>query len=241
MLIRILLVLFCFSCQAKDTKLTYHYQFASIVYLFEQEVGRLVLPQIYAKLAIDIDITPLPGNRAQHVVNTGTLDGEIMRIWSYGEENPTSIRVPTPYYYLETMAFVRADSDLSIESASDLPSLRIGRVRGVKHTNNITADLTDIYDVHSTKLMFELLEQGKIDVALTNTLDGKVMIQRHQFKNIRAMDKPLATLALYHYLHEKHHAISLLVDKKIKLLSNSGELKSMLLHAENYVTNQNTP
>ena len=241
MSIRILLVLFCFSCQANDTKLTYRYQFASIEYLIEQEVGRLVLPQIYAKLAIDIDITPLPGNRAQYVVNTGMFDGEIMRIWSYGEENPTSIRVPTPYYYLETMAFVRKDSNLKVETANDLSELKIGRVRGVKHTNNITADLTDIYDVHSTKLMFELLEQGKIDVALTNTLDGKVMIQRHQFKNIRAMDKPLATLALYHYLHGKHHAMSLLVDEQIQLLSKSGELKSILLHAESYVISQYTP
>ncbi|MBE0364452.1 hypothetical protein PULV_a2791 [Pseudoalteromonas ulvae UL12] len=232
-------MLFCsISSNANDAPIKHHYQFASIEYLFEQEVGRLVLPQIYLTLGITVDISPLPGNRAQYVVNSGEFDGEIMRIWSYGEENPDTVRVPTPYYYLETMAFVRSDSLIKVNSVSDLASLRIGRVRGVKHTNNITEGLTDIYDVHSTQLMFELLEQDRIDVALTNTLDGNVIIQSYPFTNIKAMEKPLATLPLYHYLHKKNLPLVSLLDEKIHELSASGELKSMITQAENYVIKQ---
>ncbi|TWX56179.1 hypothetical protein [Colwellia hornerae] len=39
---------------------TIHYNFASIELLIEQEVGRIVLPQIYKNIGIDITITPLP-------------------------------------------------------------------------------------------------------------------------------------------------------------------------------------
>lgn len=83
-----------------------HYDFASIELLIEQEVGRIVLTQVYENIGINITISPLPGKRAQYVANTGMKDGEIMRIWTYGDENPNTIRVPTPYYYLETMPFV---------------------------------------------------------------------------------------------------------------------------------------
>jgi len=233
-----LLLLFCCTSIANENNIKQHYQFASIEYLFEQEVGRVVLPQIYLQLGIDIDITPLPGNRAQYVVNSGSFDGEIMRIWSYGDENSTSLRVPTPYYYLETMAFVRTDSGIKITQAEDLKQFRVGRVRGVKHTNNITVGLSDIYDLNSTQLMFELLMQKKIDVALTNTLDGQVIIKRNKFDHIEPMKKPLAKLALYHYIHKKNKVLIPLVDQQIRDLSETDELKSLINQAENYVITQ---
>lgn len=68
--------------------------FSSIEGLVEQEISRLILPQIYARLSIDITITPLPAKRAQFEADSGISDGEIMRIHSYGEEIKNVIRVP---------------------------------------------------------------------------------------------------------------------------------------------------
>lgn len=69
-------------------------------------MGRIVLTQVYKNIGINITISPLLGKRVQCSANSGIKDGEIMRIWTYGEENLNTIRVPTPYYYLETMPFV---------------------------------------------------------------------------------------------------------------------------------------
>ncbi len=96
------------------------YHFVSINKLIEQEIGQLVLSQVYKSLNINITITPLPGKRAQHEATAGISDGEIMRIFSYDLENPTTIRVPTPYYYLETMAFIKKDSGIKINNKEDL-------------------------------------------------------------------------------------------------------------------------
>ena len=71
------------------------YHFVSINNLIEQEVGRIVLPQVYKSLGIDITIVPMPGQRAQYEASSGNRDGEIMRIFTYGLENPTTHRVPT--------------------------------------------------------------------------------------------------------------------------------------------------
>lgn len=71
--------------------------------MIEQDIGRVVLPKLYKELGIEIDIEPMAGDRAQAEATSANKDGEIMRIWTYGENNPKTKRVPTPYYYLETL------------------------------------------------------------------------------------------------------------------------------------------
>ncbi|WP_281561380.1 transporter substrate-binding domain-containing protein [Thalassomonas sp. RHCl1] len=212
-----------------------NYEFASIEYLSEQELGRIVLPQIYKNLGIDINIIPLPANRAQYVASSGNKDGEIMRIWTYGDENSTTIRVPTPYYYLETMPFVLKQQQITIRHIEDLKHYKLVKVRGVKHTNNITAGLSQVYEVNSTEAMFRLLRSGKVDVALTNTLDGNLVLKRLGYQNIIAMEKPLAVLPLYHYIYQKHQALVPVIDQEIKRLKNNGDLQQLIEKAEKQI------
>ncbi len=223
------LILFCSDCMADK------YRFVSINGLAEQEVGRLVMPQIYAQLGHTITITPVPGMRAQDYATRGLSHGEIMRIYSYGEENSTVIRIPTPYYYLETMPFVHKDNHILIETKQDLASYSIAKVRGVKHTDNITRGLSRVHNVDSTQEMMKLLNDGLVDVALTNTIDGDLQLRRLGYTDIEKMQKPLATLALYHYVHiEQRHLVEP-VDKQIKKMKASGELETMLKQAERVV------
>lgn len=212
---------------------TFH--FASIEGLVEQEIGRLVLPAIYQRLGITITITPLPGKRAELEATTGISDGEIMRIYSYGEENPTVHRVPTPYYYLHTMAFTKAGSEVFISDREDLKKYSVVKVRGVKHTNNITQGLENVTDVSSTVEVMRLVEQGLADVGLTNTIDGLVTIAKMGLQNIATLETPLATLELFHYIHEDHKGLVPVIDQKIRSLRDSGELFIMIEAAEKQI------
>lgn len=226
------------SVYSQEELLMNKYDFASIEYLIEQEVGRIVLPQIYKNIGIDISIVPLPAQRAQLEANTGKKDGEIMRIRTYGYENARSIRVPTPYYYLETMAFVLTKSQIVINEKEDLKRYRLAKVRGVKHTNNITKGFSDVYEMNSTESILKMLNKNKVDVVLTNTLDGNLVIKRLGFKNITQIKKPLAILPLYHYVFEKHKALVPLINEEIIRLKNSGELDQLIFIAEQKVINR---
>lgn len=232
-------VIYSLQVCSQETLLADKYEFASIEYLIEQEIGRIILPQIYQNIGIDINVIPLPGQRAQFEANVGKKDGEIMRIWTYGNENSKSIRVPTPYYYLETMAFILKDSQISIQQKDDLAKYRLAKVRGVKHTNNITVGFTDVYDMNSTENMFKMLNQGKVDVVLTNTLDGNLVLKRLGFENIVPIEKPLAVLPLYHYIYEDHDVLVPLVDKEIIRLIKNGQLEKLLNLAEQKIINKN--
>jgi len=214
------------------------YFFVSIQDLIEQEVGRLIIPEIYKKLNLKATISPVPGKRAQFLASSGTKDGEIMRIWTYGIENPTTIRVPTPYYYLETMAFIKKGSGIVINNKKDLSKYKLVKVRGVKHTNNITKGFSNVHDLNSTETMMKFLQAGRADVALTNTVDGMLVLKKFGIKNIVPIKKPLAVLDLYHYIHEKHKALVPKVDDVIKELKASGELKRIIQNAENRVIGQ---
>ncbi|MCG8617115.1 MAG: transporter substrate-binding domain-containing protein [Desulfobacterales bacterium] len=208
------------------------YHFVSIEKLIEQEVGRLVIPKIYEKLNIKVTITPMPGKRAQHAATSGKKDGEIMRIWTYGENNPTTIRVPTPYYYLETMAFIKKDSGINIGSKDDLKNYKLVKVRGVKHTNNITKGLSNVDDKDNTAQMMKLVDSGRSQVALTNTVDGNLVLKQLNLTSIKPIDKPLAVLDLYHYIHESHKDLVPKVDAVIKEMKASGELAKVIKEAE---------
>jgi len=214
------------------------YQFASIELLIEQEIGRMLLPKIYQQLGLSIEITPLPADRAQYMAVNSLNDGEIMRIWSYGIENPTTIRVPTPYYYLETMPFVNRGSGILINSVEDLSKYRIARVRGVKHTNNITKGLTNVYDAKNTESMFKLLKQDMVDVVLTNTLDGNLKLKELGYLDkIIPMAKPLNVHPLYQYLSQDNRALVPIVDKEIQRLTKSGTLQKWVKFAESTMLN----
>ena len=212
---------------------TYH--FVSINDLIEQEIGRIIMPEIYDKLDMSITITPLPGKRAQFEATSGASDGEIMRIFTYGLENETVVRVPTPYYYLETMAFIRKDSNVVINTKEDLKNYKIVKVRGVKHTNNITHGHDTIVDLNTTEQIMKFLDKGRADVALTNTVDGLMVINDLGLKNIVKASEPLATLDLYHYIHEDHKHLVPKVDAVIKQMIASGELDNLVQDAETAV------
>ncbi|MCF6433945.1 transporter substrate-binding domain-containing protein [Pseudoalteromonas sp. MMG022] len=218
-----------FTCFAQQ------YHFAAINHLIEQEVGRIVLTEVYQQLGIQITITPLPARRAHYKAAMGSYDGEIMRIYSYGEETPSVTRVPTPYYYLETMVFTRKDSGIVINTANDLSRYQVVKVRGVKHTQNITRGMENVTDTDNTAQMLRLVNTGLADVALTNKMDGLVTLRSLGISGVVAHPKSLNRQTLYHYIRNEHVELINKVDCKLKELQQSGELDKLIERAEQQV------
>ena len=158
-----------------------------------------------------------------------------MRIFTYGQENPTTIRVPTPYYYLETMGFVRKNSGIKIRSKKDLYRYSLAKVRGVKHTNNITQGMPDVFDLKNTATMMEFVRRGRADVALTNTVDGILVLQKLGYTDIVPIEKPLAVLDLFNYIHEDHKELVPEVNSAILEMQSSGEMDALIKKAEEQV------
>ena len=83
--------------------------------------------------------------------------------------------------------------------------------------------------------MFKLLLSGKVDVVLTNTIDGNVAISRLGLHNVIAMNEPLARLSLHHYIHKKHQSLFPLINEEIRRMKSNGELSQLISSAEQRV------
>ncbi|QBF82798.1 hypothetical protein EXU30_08915 [Shewanella maritima] len=125
------LALLCGACYLFSPALfanTLH--FKGIEDLSEQEIGYVVFKQLCQEMGLKVDIELLPANRAERAVSAGLAAGEIMRIYSYGENNDQVVRVPTPYYALKTTAFALANNDEARDLLYKLEQANVGIVRG---------------------------------------------------------------------------------------------------------------
>lgn len=206
----------------KDVK----YHFVRIDKLAEQEVASKILPEIYNKLGINIDIEALPAERAKMWATDGTKDGEILRIFSYGEKNPGMVRVPTPYSSLETTAFALKSSSISIKTKDDLKKYKVVIVRGVQHTKDMAEGLEKVHVINDSEQMMKFLEAGRADIALINTITGQGVLKSLKIDSIAPVGT-LETLDLFHYLNEKNKDIVPKVDEVIQKMAKSGELKQL--------------
>jgi len=91
----------------------------------------------------------------------------------------------------------------------------------------------------STEDMFKLLLRRKVDVVLTNILDGNSALNRLDISNVITMDKPLVRLSLYHYIHQNNKELVPFVYKEIQRMKSNGELASLILQAEKSVIQLN--
>lgn len=203
--------------------------------LVEQEIGQEIFQEIYSRMGIRVRMIPVPAIRAEKLTASAQMDGEVMRIYQYGNENPYLIRVPTSYYNVETMAFVREDSRININSPEDLKDYTIVRVRGIKHTRNVSKNAKEIYEISSSNELLKFVQLGRSQVALTSFIEGKVLLERNDSEGVIPMDSPLERLKLYHYLHKRHSELVPILDNFLKELKSNGELAKIIRRAENTV------
>ena len=75
--------------------------------------------------------------------------------------------------------------------------------------------MSNVTDIQSTESMMKFLQKGRADVALTNTVDGNLIIKKLGYTNIIPIDKPLAVLDLFTYIYEDHKALVPTVDAQV--------------------------
>ena len=199
--------------------------------LAEQIIGEKIVHHIFDRIAVPLEVFACPGLRGNKLNISKVVDGEMMRIYSYGTMKPGLTRVPTPYYALETTVFVRRGIDVAVNSTKDLQKYKIVIVRGVQHTSDITNGLPNVEMVNGSREMMAFLAAGRADIALANRIDGLGVLEAEKIDSVH----PLLTLAnheLYMYLNENRKELIPRLDETIKSMNASGELAKLITSAE---------
>jgi len=183
-----------------------------------------ILKEIYKRAEVPLEFVTMPTQRSLVQSSNGLIDGELVRIYKVGDLYPTLIRVPTPYTFFESTAFSKIPDVLPEEGWNGLRDYRIGMVRGMKHAEWGLKDIESVVAVNITKQLFDMLEYGRIDIAVTSRVSGLYFIKEFDLEPLYVVEPALQNHDLYHYLHEKNKKYIPILDETIRAMKESGEL-----------------
>ena len=163
-----------------------------------------VLKEAFSRLGLRATLQMLPAERCLIDSNAGVSDGEVGRVVGMERLYPNLVMVDEPI--IESRAFVALAEGVRFETRSwdSLAPYHVGMVKGWKIFENTVDQAKSIIKVESTRALFRLLKNDRVDVALNARLDGLYMAKQLGMADIQVMEPPFATLKLYLYLHKKH-------------------------------------
>ncbi len=187
-----------------------------------------ILKQAYAKLGITVTFKELPAARALIDAVCGITDGSSQRIYAIGESYKSLLRVQPPLYIVQAVAYVRDDS-ITVRNAKDLKPCRVGCRHGIVYIqkfitkHGLTAVQTQTYEQ-----LFQLLTEKRLDAILVDQVHAAIYVRQHELTGIHPCDPPLASEALYHYLHEKHADLVPAISRVLAQMKEDGEIDRII-------------
>ena len=205
--------------------------FAANEKLVEQQVAEEIIRKIYLKLAVDLTIIPLPPLRGREKNLRGKIDGEIARIYMYGVNNPSLIRVEPSYFYLKSSAFCKDPKKIHIEKKEDLKGYTVAVIRGVAHSEEAVKGNSKTIVINDGLQMYDMLLAGRADIAIDTSINGRKIIKKKRYMGIKECGT-FAKHDLYIYLNSQSKKHKKIISLMIKKLKESGELDLMIKRAE---------
>jgi polar amino acid transport system substrate-binding protein len=170
----------------------------------ERGILEHVLAEAFTRIGEDVEFRYLPAQRALADAQSGHADGVVARVMGIQRMYPDLVLVPSATIpSRDFVAFSRNSLPL-ITTWADLSPYNITYVRGWKIIENNARPVESAVPVDSTRRAFELFLRNRVDVVISARLDGTVMARQLGIDDLFVHEPPLATLALYPYLNERH-------------------------------------
>ncbi len=202
--------------------------------LVEQQVAEILIKNIYSKIGMIANVYPVPPLRANLQNLNLESDGEIARIYPYGEKNPSLIRVEPPYYYLTTTGFCLKSKRIKLTNKEDLKNHSIAVIRGVAHTDAATEGLPNVMPISTGAQLYDLVLNGRVEIALDSGINGRKILRQKAYTSLEECGT-IAKFDLYNFLNSKSIIHKSAISNMIKKLKDSGELEKLVQKAEQEV------
>ena len=162
----------------------------------------VIATEAFRRVGVELRLVKLPAERALLLANDGLQDGDLTRIAGLEEQYPNLVRVPEKLTDWDFAAFSKHAS-----IPAKLEAIRyhsVGFIKGWKFYERNIAGAERVTTVDDPTQLFRLLDRDRIEVALYARWMGLALIQKQGLKNIRLLEPPLASRAMYIYLNKRH-------------------------------------
>jgi len=163
---------------------------------------RLIVNEIFSRLDIDVEFVPLPNQRSLISANDGVDDGNMARIEGLEKKYPNLIRVPEKIIDYQFVAY-SLDGNIRLSGWASLEPYQVAYINGWQIFEKNLGDTKNVTRVRKPAQLYSLLQGKRVDIILFERWSGLYWSQ-HLNVEARLLQPPLATRALYMYLHKKH-------------------------------------
>lgn len=204
----------------------------------------LVYTEAFRRLGMTFVYKTYPTKRCSFLSDSGKVDGELSRVYSYDEAHPNVIRVEEPHW---TSGFIAVTVVPSIhldgwESLKDT-GLRVNYRRGIKGCETNLPKVVKPENLERTNSVsqgYKKLLKGRVDIFVGAELNIMSILESDEFRNSKlriagVMEKFTAHI----FLHKKHKALvaqlsNVLKDmKKERLFEKYRGTAKLIVYLEN--------
>jgi polar amino acid transport system substrate-binding protein len=190
---------------------------------------KIVIRELFDRIGHKADVIPLPGERALINANAGVEDGDAYRIAGLETSYLNLVRVSEPIWYFEFVGYTRSDrSPIAPGGWPGLEPYLVGLVTGWKYYEQHLTPATMRTHVSSGVNLFELLRDGKIDLALYDRWQAKWIASKIGVE-VRAVYPAFDAVPMYIYLHRRHAGLAPELAAAIARMKSDGGLRKYAL------------
>ena len=167
----------------------------------------LVIQEVFRRQGIKARINSYAGASARslQMSNSGTDDGEALRIAGINQKFPNLVQVPESILENHFVAYSTRHK-VPTQSWDDLKPFSVAYIIGWQIFQRNVKDTKDIVTVRNPEQMFQMLNLERVDIALYEKWQGLALVRKMGIK-VHVLDPPLVKMKMFMYLHKKHQGM----------------------------------
>jgi len=198
--------------------------------------GKLIFPEVFKKLSMEVKLDVLPAKRASQEVSNGNYDGEAFRVKEYGTEHPRLIRVDVPVATAHFAAYTRKGSSIHLTDWNSLKdkSFKVDCTLGtVFCEKNVSKHIPpeNFFMIQSPSIALDRLadERSDIFIGIAELVDN--LLENSNLKDRIAFSSSLFKTDFYLYVHNKHKDLVPQIEKVLRDLQQNKDMGRYLNQA----------
>ncbi|WP_394168194.1 substrate-binding periplasmic protein [Saccharospirillum alexandrii] len=166
------------------------------------QVGTTLMTDVYEQLGQAIIFVEVPTARESRMIAAGDIDAVMAQIDGHQQRNPDLLQVHVPLTQIYITAFVKGEATTR-EALLGQERVRLGRLRSLTFGLTWPGNVQWV-EVNQTRQLIQLLNQGRIDAAISPELSAQYFVVEMGLSDIHRLKTPLTSVNVYHYIHRDH-------------------------------------
>jgi polar amino acid transport system substrate-binding protein len=181
----------------------------------------LLYAELFRRVGLQVEIQKQSAERGLLNANSGIDDGDVSRVLGIDQTYTNLVRVPEPVMFYQMVVFSKKPN-FTVAGPDSLKPYDVGILTGWKILERTIVGARSLIRVETGAQLFSMLEQGRIDVAVIEKLEGLHFLKTMGIADVRVLEPAYVEGDWYLYLHRKHAALAPRLAEELRKMKRDG-------------------